>query len=99
MPGVMEGWPKVVVEAWIAGTVPICANAGLLPHLIQPGENGFLFEADPASMAVVCKKVIPLSTEVRQAIIENGKKLAKQLSSDSFKEGIQDLCKQHFAMN
>lgn len=92
MPGVMEGWPKVVVEAWIAGTVPVCANAGLLPHLIQPGENGFLFDADPSSMASVCRQVLSLPVEQRHSVVQKGKKYAVQLSSDSFREGIKSIC-------
>ncbi|MBN8650219.1 MAG: glycosyltransferase [Cytophagales bacterium] len=98
MPGVMEGWPKVVVEAWIAGTVPVCANAGLLPQVINNERNGYLFNPDPKSMASVCQQVFQLGTEERKEIVNRGRALALELSSDSFKRGIQDLCNQRLAI-
>lgn len=98
MPGVMEGWPKVVVEAWVAGTIPICANAGLLPEVIRPSENGFLFDPNPVSFAETCQRLFVLDQEERERIVNNGRLYAQKLSADAFKEGVQDLCKQKFEL-
>lgn len=44
MPGVAELQSLVTLEAMSAGKPVIAANAMALPHLVHPGENGFLFE-------------------------------------------------------
>lgn len=99
MPGVMEGWPKVVVEAWIAGAIPICARAGLLPEIIKHFQNGFLFIPNPESMSEVCLKAIRLSRTDRLQLVNNGKSLLKGLTSDFYKEGVKDLCLTRLAVS
>ncbi|MBN8575726.1 MAG: glycosyltransferase [Cytophagales bacterium] len=93
MPGVMEGWPKVVVEAWVAGTIPICANAGLLSEIISQHENGFLFEPDSKSLANVCLELFERRSERIQSMIDRGRQRAKQLTSDCFQQGLVEICK------
>lgn len=98
MPGVMEGWPKVVIEAWLTGTLPVCARAGLLPQVVQQAENGFLFDANPHSLAETCLQLRDLTKERRHAMVVNGKSYARQLSADSFKKGIEYICKQQLGL-
>lgn len=44
MPGVAELQSLVTLESMAAGKPVIAANAMALPHLVHPGENGWLFE-------------------------------------------------------
>lgn len=44
MPGVAELQSLVTLESMAAGKPVIAANAMALPHLVHPGQNGFLFE-------------------------------------------------------
>lgn len=91
MPGVMEGWPKVVAEAWVVGSIPLCANAGLLPEIIIDSENGFLFNPDPKSFAKKCLDIKGQRASLPQ-IIETGKKESDRLTADHFKESIREIC-------
>lgn len=92
MPGVMEGWPKVIVEAWVAGVVPICASAGLIPDVIENGRNGFLFEPNPASLAAACVQFMEMGRGAQQRLVAQGRIKLSGLSADSFREGIMSIC-------
>jgi glycosyltransferase involved in cell wall biosynthesis len=49
MPGVQEGWPKTIAEAWAYGAVPAAAAAGLAPEIV--GDTGLVFDPSPAGLA------------------------------------------------
>jgi len=43
MPGVKEGWPKPIAEAWAHGALPVAAAAGIVPWIIEEGGVGTTF--------------------------------------------------------
>jgi glycosyltransferase involved in cell wall biosynthesis len=92
MPGVKEGWPKSVVEAWVIGAIPLCAMAGLLPEIIQHGKNGFLFEPDPKNLAAQCLRIKELTDGQRKIMATSNKKWVRQYSAESFKNRVAELC-------
>jgi glycosyltransferase involved in cell wall biosynthesis len=52
MPGVAELQSLATMEAMAAGKPVVAANAVALPHLVRPGDNGWLFEpGDIAGLA------------------------------------------------
>ena len=53
MPGVAELQSLATMEAMAAGKPVVAANAVALPHLVHPGENGWLFE--PGDIAGLAK--------------------------------------------
>ncbi len=91
MPGEKEGWPKVVAEAWVVGSIPLCVNAGLLPEIIKDSENGFLFNPDPKSFAQKCLDIKNLQTTLPQ-VVKAGMKESDRLTADNFKNGIRKIC-------
>lgn len=93
MPGVKEGWPKVVIEAWLAGLIPVCARAGLITDIIMDGVNGFLFDPKPEELARVLLEIKNLPPEKRNQMIIYGKSLAKHYSTDNFERGIYSICR------
>ncbi|MBL7849452.1 MAG: glycosyltransferase [Cyclobacteriaceae bacterium] len=91
MPGEKEGWPKVVVEAWCAGAIPVCVSAGLLPTIIRHGENGFLFKASPEGLSQALIQVSALSPSEIRRLRYLGRTEAVQYTADQFASGVADL--------
>jgi glycosyltransferase involved in cell wall biosynthesis len=51
MPGTHEGWPKVIPEAWAHGAVPIGAEAGIVPWMMEGTQAGLTFQPTPDELA------------------------------------------------
>jgi glycosyltransferase involved in cell wall biosynthesis len=69
-PAKLEGGPIPLVEAMMCNVVPVASRTGFAPDLIQPGENGFLFDVD-SSVAEICQwieQAYELKTDVRQTV-------------------------------
>jgi glycosyltransferase involved in cell wall biosynthesis len=69
-PAKLEGGPIPLVEAMMCNVVPVASRTGFAPDLIQPGENGFLFDVD-SSVAEICQRIeqaYELKTDVRQTV-------------------------------
>ena len=58
MPGVKEGWPKVIAEAWAHGVVPVAAAAGLVPWILREKDAGVLFEPTAEGLAAAVARVL-----------------------------------------
>ncbi|MCX7745012.1 MAG: glycosyltransferase [Flavobacteriales bacterium] len=93
MPGVQEGWPKVIIEAWLTGIIPVCARAGLIANIIRHNVNGFLFEPKPTELVKVLLEVRKLPPVKRSQMINYGKSLAQQYSTDNFERAIYAICR------
>lgn len=91
MPGTKEGWPKVVAEAWAAGSVPLVANAGLLPDIIVEGVNGFLFDPNPWH---VKEKLLHLFRNMGlvKKISHRSLEFAHTISTEAFQDKIRKIC-------
>ncbi len=59
MPSIAELQSLATMEAMSAGTPVVLANAMALPHLVEPGENGFLYPPrDVAALAEAIDRII-----------------------------------------
>lgn len=54
-----EGVPMAMIEAMIAGVVPVVTDVGGVPSVVKDGENGFLV-ANPADPARVAERILRL---------------------------------------
>ena len=90
MPGVKEGWPKVIAEAWAHGAVPVAAAAGLVPWIMEgkqaarpsrPTPDGL---ADPSAAALR-----PGAAPADEQTVGPG--LAAELSLDTFRARLEEV--------
>ena len=91
MPGVKEGWPKPIAEAWAHNIYPIAANRGNLPDIIDSDNKGLLFEPTTLDLA----KKIEASFKI---LIAKEKTLdltsfANEMSLENFKSRLIDVIK------
>jgi glycosyltransferase involved in cell wall biosynthesis len=91
MPGVMEGWPKVVAEAWAVSSIPLCANAGLLSEILTHGKNGFLFNPVAADFAKTCVEIRNLTEDKLQQIRQQGGREVEEITVEKFATGIESI--------
>lgn len=92
MPGLKEGWPKVIIEGWAVGAVPLVADAGLSSHIIKDGVNGFLFKPDATTLK---NKLIHIfeNPKVLWKIRKAGWDEVENYSIEEFVKGIEDVCR------
>lgn len=76
-PGTAELQSLVTLEALSASRPVVLADALALPHLVDEGVNGYLFEpGDDADLAQKLQRILDLSREERQAMGEAGHRKA-----------------------
>ena len=88
MPGVKEGWPKVIAEAWAHGAIPVAAAAGIVPHLLSDPRSGVAFAPEPESLA----KALADLLEAPESLAERARRVAGRadaLSLESFRESLE----------
>ena len=92
MPGVKEGWPKVVIEGWAVGAVPLVAEAGISSFIIKDGVNGFLFKPEPAALK---NRLIDIFNDLHSisGIRNTGWEEVEHFSLEEFSSGIEDVCR------
>lgn len=73
-----EAFGLVIVEAMAAGLPIVCFNGGGNKHLIQHGENGFIFELSQFNAFFECVKLLLKKKKLRLEIGENAKQSAAQ---------------------
>lgn len=91
MPGIMEGWPKPIAEAWAHNCFPIAANRGNVPHIISNSDKGICFEPNTKSLADAIKisyKYLSASKEKN-----NFNKYARAYSLEAFQEKLAKIIK------
>ena len=96
MPGIKEGWPKVIVEAWAHGALPVCASAGLVPQILQDPQSGFLFEPDPCKLAETLEKIMTEDIKTFQQKSAYVLSLATKYSLDYFKYFLSKILIDYF---
>lgn len=90
---IVEGLPNAICEALASGRPVIASKTLDHPKLIQPGQNGFLFEKqNPESLAEVIHAFCKLSDEQRRAMGSAAADFAKaELSPDVFARHYQSM--------
>jgi glycosyltransferase involved in cell wall biosynthesis len=93
MPGTKEGWPKVIIEGWAVGAVPVVVEAGISGHIIQHAVNGFLFQPNPESlkdtMVEIFKDIGKLDEIRKRGWLE-----VEEFSLECFSNRVEEVCRQ-----
>jgi glycosyltransferase involved in cell wall biosynthesis len=95
MPGVMEGWPKPVAEAWAHAAVPVAAAAGIVPWIMEGKGAGVTFTPTPDALAAALGALLSEPAAMR-AMSRRGAELVGELSLESFERRLErvlvDVC-------
>jgi glycosyltransferase involved in cell wall biosynthesis len=84
MPGIQEGWPKTIPEAWAHGAIPVAARGGIVPWMLKRNDSGVVFEATPEALAEALARLF--SDPSRLPAISKGLfEFANEISLDQFK--------------
>lgn len=97
MPGTMEGWPKVIIESWAVGAVPVVADAGLSSAIIKDGINGYLFKPDPIGLKVKLMQITRNNSQ-NEFIRGNGWDKVHDFSIEKFSDGIVQICQEKLCL-
>jgi glycosyltransferase involved in cell wall biosynthesis len=90
MPGVMEGWPKIIAEAWAHRAVPVAAAAGLVPWILQGADYGVPFRPTPRGLADALTTL--MGDEMRlKALLGRCATRSNDLSLERFKEQLEEV--------
>jgi glycosyltransferase involved in cell wall biosynthesis len=88
MPGVKEGWPKIIAEAWAHGAFPVASRAGIVPWILNDRESGTVVNASQDALADALADALSDPARLR-ALSKNLHAYAEQLSLDHFKHRLE----------
>ena len=97
MPGTKEGWPKVIIEGWAVGAVPVVVEAGISGQIIQHGMNGFLFQPNPEALKEVLLNIFG-NIESLNEIRGKGWTEVERFSLEQFSKGVQEICQTNLGL-
>jgi glycosyltransferase involved in cell wall biosynthesis len=87
-----EGMPRVLIEAMVSGKPIIASRVGGIPHYIQHGLTGLLFERDDVQSLTKLLRDVLSSDDYRRGLGENARRYAReQLSDRRYTEGMVRL--------
>lgn len=81
--GSRENWPRVVLESWANGVVPIVDNDFGTAEMVKHGETGFLVKS--SDEAVYHASQLAFEPDLRRTIAENGFEELRSVHSDKQK--------------
>ena len=90
MPGIWEGWPKTIAEAWAHGAVPVGAAAGLVPWIMEGKRAGITFDPTPDGLAAALSGVLSNPDAMRE-MSGRGPTLVADLSLESFARQLEHV--------
>ncbi|MGH9661105.1 MAG: glycosyltransferase family 4 protein [Bryobacteraceae bacterium] len=90
MPGVQEGWPKPIPEAWAHGAVPLAAAAGIIPWILDGKQAGLTFAPTPDGLAGALHELLS-NPPAMKAMASRGPRLAAELSLETFAARLERL--------
>lgn len=80
-PSLLEGFGLVILDAMAAGKPVVATNAGGIPEIIEPGENGLLVQAgNENELAMAIAQLLNDDAQARVIGENNGRKLRSQYS-------------------
>lgn len=88
VPGIREGWGRVVIEANALGTPAIGYNVPGLRDSIKHRYNGLLCDPNPKAMSEALR-VLHEDEELKRRLSENALKWAKRFSWDESAEKFE----------
>jgi glycosyltransferase involved in cell wall biosynthesis len=92
MPGTAELQSLVTLEAMSASTPVVLADAMALPHLVNDGENGYLFRPnDSHDLAAKISQVLSLPAEDRAMMGKASRSMVEPHSIDGVLQKFEDL--------
>jgi glycosyltransferase involved in cell wall biosynthesis len=97
MPGVKEGWPKIVAEAWAHGAVPVAASAGLVPWIMGGKDAGAIFEPTAEGLGTCLTRLLRDPAQL-PAMSARGRRLVDALSLESFGARLVELLSERWAL-
>ncbi len=97
MPGVQEGWPKTIAEAWAHCAIPVAADAGLVPWILRQ-DTGVLFRPHPEGLAEVMAQLLDNPNRMR-SMARTIPQRAKDLSLDNFKTELEKVLIEFFNLS
>jgi glycosyltransferase involved in cell wall biosynthesis len=90
MPGTMEGWPKVIAEAWAHGAVPVASSAGLVPWLLRDERAGRPVAPTPGAMSAALEELL-LNPAALETLSRGLHLFAEELSLEMFGERLTEV--------
>ncbi|MBA3714107.1 MAG: glycosyltransferase family 4 protein [Pyrinomonadaceae bacterium] len=97
MPGIVEGWPKIIAEAWAHGAIPVAASAGIVPWILQDKDVGVQFQPTPAGLAKALAELLDDPERIK-IMSEKLMPRAEELSLESFKSRLEHVLIEHCGM-
>ncbi|MEW6510876.1 MAG: glycosyltransferase [Bacteroidota bacterium] len=88
MPGVKEGWPKIIAEAWAHGAFPIASRAGNVPWILNDPSSGTVSEPTPEGLADALAQALA-DTDRLNRLSHSLPRCAEALSLDQFKVRLE----------
>ena len=90
-PSRVDTWALVVNEAMAAGLpVVVCTGAGCHKDLVDPGRNGFLFDADDVNVLARHMRVLTEDDGLRQSAGQASFEIIARWNLDRFAKGLLD---------
>lgn len=90
MPGVLEGWPKPIAEAWVHNVFPIAAHCGNIPDILDSEDKGLTFIPEPNNLA---KSIVEAHRILSKRELVNLNGFAKAMSLEKFKDRLEKVIK------
>jgi len=81
LPSIVEGQPRVVLEAWACGVPVVASKVAGIDNLITDGVDGLLFNL-PSKEQLAASILRALEADVKEVLIVNGKEHVKQFSEE-----------------
>lgn len=94
MPGQLEGFAKVLIEACASRTIPVATNVGLSPWILDYGRRGILSSPEPEDLGQALYAALTMSPERRQEMVNRGTEWVKGLTLEEFEKQLRMLIEQ-----